>query len=60
MQLVILVEEQQWNYLTHSWGNKRVHAFTKGILVWKKLELHDWSSNLHTSRLKSGILAITL
>ena len=23
--------EQQWYYLTHSWGDKRVHTFPKGI-----------------------------
>ena len=27
----ILVEEQQWYYLTHSWRDKEVHAFPKGI-----------------------------
>ena len=27
MYKVILVEEQQWYYLTHSWRDKRVHAF---------------------------------
>ena len=27
----IIVEEQYWYYLTHSWGDKRVHAFPKGI-----------------------------
>ena len=28
---MILVEEQQLNYLTHSWGDKDVHTFPKGI-----------------------------
>ena len=27
----ILLEEQQWYYLTHSWEDKRVHTFLKGI-----------------------------
>ena len=27
----ILLEEQQWYYLTHSWEDKRVHTFPKGI-----------------------------
>ena len=27
----ILTEEQQLNYLTHSWKNKEVHTFPKGI-----------------------------
>ena len=28
---VILVEEQQWYYLTNSWGDKEVHTFRRGI-----------------------------
>ena len=28
---VILLEEQQWFYLTHSWEDKGVHTFPKGI-----------------------------
>ena len=27
----ILLEKQLWCYLTHSWENKRVHTFPKGI-----------------------------
>ena len=27
----ILLEEQQWYYSTHSWEDKRVHTFPKGI-----------------------------
>ena len=27
----ILVEEQSWYYLTHSWEDKGVHNFPKGI-----------------------------
>ena len=27
----ILLEEQQWYYLTHSWEDKLVHTFPKGI-----------------------------
>ena len=27
----ILQEEQKWNYLTHSWKDKGVHIFPKGI-----------------------------
>ena len=27
----ILLEEQLWYYLTHSWEDKRVHTFPKGI-----------------------------
>ena len=27
----ILLEEQLWNYLTHSWKDKGVHTFPKGI-----------------------------
>ena len=27
----ILLEEQQWYYLTHSWEDKGVHTFPKGI-----------------------------
>ena len=29
----ILLEEQQWYYLTHSWQNKGVHTFPKGICL---------------------------
>ena len=25
------IEEQQWYYLTHSWEDKGVHTFPKGI-----------------------------
>ena len=31
MAKAILVEEQQWYYLTHNWGIERVHIFPKGI-----------------------------
>ena len=27
----ILLKDQQYYYLTHSWGDKWVHAFPKGI-----------------------------
>ena len=27
----ILLEEQSWYYLTHSWEDKGVHSFPKGI-----------------------------
>ena len=27
----ILLEEQKWYYLTHSWEDNRVHTFPKGI-----------------------------
>ena len=27
----ILLEEQKWYYLTHSWEDKRAHTFPKGI-----------------------------
>ena len=27
----ILLEEEQWYYLTHSWEDKEVHTFPKGI-----------------------------
>ena len=30
----ILLEQQQWCYLTHSWGDKGVHTFLKGIWKW--------------------------
>ena len=29
----ILLEEQQWCYLTHSWEDKGVHTFPKGICL---------------------------
>ena len=29
----ILLEEQQWYYLTHSWEDKGVHTFPKGICL---------------------------
>ena len=43
MSYLIHVEEQQWYYLTYSWGNKEVHTFRKGI----KLQVNV------TARLKS-------
>ena len=41
----ILAEEQQEYYLIHSWGNKGVHAFPKGIspkviiIVWLEFKI---------------------
>ena len=29
----ILLEKEQWYYLTHSWEDKGVHAFPKGICL---------------------------
>ena len=37
---VILVEEQQWWYLTHSWDNKTVHTFPRGI--YSKVNVTAW------------------
>ena len=33
----ILLEEQEWYYLTHSWEDKGVHTFPKGI--WPKMNV---------------------
>ena len=33
----ILLEEQYWYYLTHSWEDKGVHTFPKGI--WPKVNV---------------------
>ena len=41
----ILLKEQSWYYLTHSWEDKRVHNFLKGIcpkvniIAWLEFEL---------------------
>ena len=41
----IFVEEQLWYYLTHSWEDKGVHAYPKGIceimkmIAWLEFEL---------------------
>ena len=48
----ILLEEQQWCNLTHSWEDKGVHTFPKGIypkanaMAWLELELGFYSSAL--------------
>ena len=44
------LEEQQWYYLIHSWGNKKVHAFPKSIgqkvkvIVWLELKLANFEA----------------
>ena len=41
----ILVEEQQWYYVTQSYGNLRIHTFPKGVslkvnvIAWLEFEL---------------------
>ena len=58
---VILVEEQQWYYLTHSWKDKRVHAFLRGInpkvkvIAWLEFELVYYDvAVLHFSHFNTG------
>ena len=55
----ILVEEQQWYYLTCSWENKRVIPFPK-VLLKKWMWHQNLSLNSLISRLQSIILAIRL
>ena len=49
----ILREEQQWYYLTHSWEDKGVHTFPKGIcpkvnvIVRLEYELAYYHSAVH-------------
>ena len=49
----ILLEEQQWYYLTHSWEDKGVHTFPKGIcpkvnvLARPEYELAYYDSAVH-------------
>ena len=31
MPKIIVVEEQQWSYLTHNWDDQGFHTFPKGI-----------------------------
>ena len=46
----ILWEEQWWYYLTHSWEDKGVHTFPKGIcskvnvIAWLEFELAYYDS----------------
>ena len=50
---VILLEEQYWYYLTHSWEVKGVHSFPKGIcpkvilIVQLEYELAYYNSAVH-------------
>ena len=49
----ILLEEQLWYYLTHSWEDKRVHTFPKGIclkvnvIAWLEYGLAYYNSAVH-------------
>ena len=49
----ILPEEQQWYYLTHSWEDKGVHTFPRGIcpkvnlIVLMEFELAYYNSTVH-------------
>ena len=49
----ILLEEQYWDYLTHSWEDKGVHTFPKGIclkvnvIVRLEYELVYYDSAVH-------------
>ena len=53
MPKAILLEEQQWNYLTHSWEDKGVHTFLKGIcpkgnvIARLEYELAYYDSSVH-------------
>ena len=46
----ILIEEQQWYYLTHSWEDKGIHTFPKvicpkvNIIGWPEFELTYYDS----------------
>ena len=48
----ILLEEQKWYYLTHSWGMES-HTFPKGIcpkvnvIAWLEYELAYYNSAVH-------------
>ena len=49
----ILLEEQSWYYLTHSWEDKGFHTFPKGIcpkvnvIARLEYELADFDSSVH-------------
>ena len=49
----ILLEEQWWYYLTHSWEDKGVHTFPKSIcpkvnvIAWLEYELEYYDSAVH-------------
>ena len=49
----ILLEEQQWHYLTHNWEDKGVHTFPKGIcpkvnvIARLEYELANYDSAVH-------------
>ena len=49
----ILLEEQSWYYLTHSWEDKGVHTFPKGIcpkvnvIARLEYELANYDSAVH-------------
>ena len=36
----MLVEEQQWYYLTYSWWNKKINNFPKGICVKMNIKVY--------------------
>ena len=55
----ILEEEQQWYYLTNSYGRIRGFIPFPRVLVWKWTYQHDWSLNLLTLRPQSTTLAMT-
>ena len=49
----VLLEEQKWYYLTHSWEDNEVHTFPKGIcpkvnvIAWLEYELAYYDSAVH-------------
>ena len=51
----ILLEELRWCYLTHSWEDKGVHTFPKGIcpkvnvIAWLEFKLAYYDSAVHRS-----------
>ena len=56
--LNILSSNNQWYYLTDSWGKRGLTYFTK-VLVQKWTKLYDWSLNPLSTILQSSTLATT-
>ena len=57
----ILQEEQQWNYLTHSWKDKGIYAFPKDIcLKVKKIALLEFELAYYDSAVQPLHLKDTL
>ncbi len=51
--ILLFLEEQWWCYLTHSWEDKGVHTFPKGICL--KVNIILFTQPLHSGRIRHKV-----